>query len=134
MNLRMVGMIYFIPYIRISFYDQTIGGVLTQKFSPKLLIAVSLAGTGVTMLWQATYPSYGSLIVIFVLYAFFITATLWSPYITLMRSFGNDAEQGRLFGISEALRSIVSTVVGFLFIWIFSLFSNEMGGPVFRQK
>lgn len=151
----MVGMIYFIPYIRISFYDQTIaalgltnaqlgylgsiygtlaifcyaiGGVLAQKVSPRLLIAVSLAGTGAATLWQASYPSYGSLMVIFALYAFFTTATLWSPYITLMRSFGSDAEQGRLFGISEALRSIVSSVVGFLFIWIFSLFSNEMGG------
>lgn len=61
----MVGMIYFIPYIRISFYDQTvvalqltnaqmgvlgsvygtlaifcygIGGILAQKYSPRLLM------------------------------------------------------------------------------------------------
>lgn len=151
----MVGMIYFIPYIRISFYDQTvvalqltnaqmgvlgsvygtlaifcygIGGILAQKYSPRLLIAISLAGTGAVSLWQATYPSYTQLIVIYCLYAIFTTATLWSPYITLMRSFGTDAEQGRLFGISESLRSVVSSVVGFLFIWIFSLFSNVMGG------
>lgn len=151
----MVGMIYFIPYIRISFYDQTvvalqltnaqmgvlgsvygtlaifcygIGGILAQKYSPRLLIAISLAGTGAVSLWQATYPSYTQLIIIYCLYAIFTTATLWSPYITLMRSFGTDAEQGRLFGISESLRSVVSSVVGFLFIWIFSLFSNVMGG------
>ena len=69
----MVGMIYFIPFIRISFYDQTIaalnltntqlgflgsiygtlaifcyavGGILAQKFSPRILIGISLAGTG----------------------------------------------------------------------------------------
>lgn len=151
----MVGMIYFIPFIRISFYDQTIaalrltntqlgflgsvygtlaifcyaiGGILAQKFSPKILIGISLAGTGATTLWQASFPSYTSLIIIFALYAVFTTATLWSPYITLMRSFGSDAEQGRLFGISESLRSLVSAAVGFLFIWIFSLFSDEMGG------
>lgn len=151
----MVGMIYFIPYIRISFYDQTvaalqltnaqmgilgsvygtlaifcygIGGILAQKFSPKLLIAVSLAGTGAVSLWQATFPSYTCLIIIYCLYAVFTTATLWSPYITMMRSFGTDAEQGRLFGISESMRSVVSAVVGFIFIWIFSLFSNETGG------
>lgn len=68
----MVGMIYFIPFIRISFYDQTIaalnltntqlgflgsiygtlaifcyavGGILAQKFSPRILIGISLAGT-----------------------------------------------------------------------------------------
>lgn len=151
----MVGMIYFIPFIRISFYDQTIaalnltntqlgflgsiygtlaifcyavGGILAQKFSPRILIGISLAGTGATTLWQATFPSYTSLIIIFALYAVFTTATLWSPYITLMRSFGSDSEQGRLFGISESLRSLVSAAVGFLFIWIFSLFSDEMGG------
>lgn len=151
----MVGMIYFIPFIRITFYDQTIsalslnnsqlgflasvygtlaifcyiiGGFLAQKFSPKILIAVSLAGTGAATLWQAAFPSYTSLIIIFALYAVFTTATLWSPYIAMMRSFGSDAEQGRLFGISESLRSLVSAAVGFLFIWIFSLFSNEIGG------
>lgn len=151
----MVGMIYFIPYIRISFYDQTIaalqltnsqmgvlgsvygtlaifcyavGGILAQKFSPRILIAVSLAGTGAASLWQAAFPSYEQLIIIYCLYAVFTTATLWSPYITLMRSFGTDAEQGRLFGISESLRSVVSAIVGFVFIWIFSLFPNEMGG------
>ena len=64
----MVGMIYFIPFIRISFYDQTIaalnltntqlgflgsiygtlaifcyavGGILAQKFSPRILIGIS---------------------------------------------------------------------------------------------
>lgn len=151
----MVGMIYFIPFIRISFYDQTIaalsltntelgnlgsiygllaifcyaiGGVLAQKFSPKWLIAISLTGTAAATLWQATFPSYEMLVVIFALYAIFTTATLWSPYITLLRSLGTDAEQGRLFGMSESLRSLVSAAVGFLFIWIFSLFSNEIGG------
>lgn len=151
----MVGMIYFIPFIRISFYDQTIaalsltntelgtlgsiygtvavfcyavGGYFAQKFSPKLLIAISLAGTGAATVWQATFPSYGSLVIIFVLYSIFTTATLWSPYITLMRSFGSDAEQGRLFGISESLRSVISSAVGFLFIWIFSLFADDIGG------
>ena len=74
----MVGMIHFIPFIRISFYDQTIaalnltntqlgflgsiygtlaifcyavGGILAQKFSPRILIGISLAGTGATTLF-----------------------------------------------------------------------------------
>ena len=154
----MVGMIYFIPFIRISFYDQTIaalnltntqlgflgsiygtlaifcyavGGILAQKFSPRILIGISLAGTGATTLWQATFPSYTSLIIIFALYAVFTTATLWSPYITLMRSFGSDAEQGRLFGISESLRSLVSAAVGFLFIW---QLNHSVGNRPFRRK
>lgn len=151
----MVGMIYFIPYIYITFYDQTLealnltntqlgslgslygtlaifcymlGSFLAQKFSPRILIAVSLIGTGVAALWESTFPPYAALVVIYVLYAFFTTATLWSAYITLMRSLGTDAEQGRLFGISESIRSVMSTFVGFLFIWIMSLFSSQVGG------
>ena len=151
----MVGIIYFIPYIRFTFYDQTIAafqltnmelgnlgavyglvalfcypisGFLAEKFSPKLLLAASFIGTAAMTFWQASFPSYGALLVIYILFAFFTTATLWSPYIAVLRNLGTEEEQGKLFGISEAMRGIVSTVTGFVFVWILSLFADAVGG------
>lgn len=151
----MVGFIYSIPYIRFTFYDQTIAafqltnmelgnlgaiyglvalfcypisGILAEKFSPKLLLPISFAGTAAMTLWQASFPSYGALLVIYVLFAFFTTATLWSPYISVLRNLGTEEEQGKLFGIGEAIRGIVATLSGFVFIWILGLFADASSG------
>lgn len=151
----MVGIIYFIPYIRFTLYDQTlaafqltnaqlgllgsvyglvalfcypISGILTEKFGPKILLTIAFIGTAVMTFWQSTFPSFGVMVVIYICFAFFTTATLWSPYVALLRNLGTEEEQGKIFGVSEAMRGLASTLIGFVFIWILSLFANEMGG------
>lgn len=151
----MVGMIYFIPYIRFTFYDQTlevfqltntqmgtlgsvfglvaifcypISGILTQKIEPKNLLTIAFAGSAVVTLWQSTFPNFAMLIAIYVLFAIFSTATLWSPYLVILRNLGSEDEQGRIFGVSEAMRNIFSAIAGYLFIWIFSIFANQVAG------
>ena len=138
----MVGIIYFIPYLRFFFYDQmldgfhltnlqlgTLGsiyglvalfcypvsGYLADRFSARILLTISfLVMAGLTF-WQSTFPGYNTLVVIYVLYGFFTTATLWSPYICFVRHLGTEEEQGKLFGVSEAMRGVVSAVTGFVF-------------------
>ncbi|MEG0377837.1 MAG: hypothetical protein RR614_05090, partial [Eubacterium sp.] len=61
-------------------------------------------------------------------FAFFTTATLWSPYVVLVRNLGTNDEQGKLFGYSEALRGLASTLIGFVFVWMFGLTANMMAG------
>ncbi len=151
----MVGIIYFVPYIRFTLYDQTlaafqlsnvqlgllgsvyglvalfcypISGILTDKFGPKILLTIAFLGTAVMTFWQSTFPNFTVMIIIYICFAFFTTATLWSPYVALLRNLGTEEEQGKIFGTSEAMRGVVSTVVGFIFIWILSLFASEMGG------
>lgn len=150
-----VGLLYFVPYIRYSFYDQTmaafqltnkqfgdlasvygilalfgypISGILSQKFGSRIMLTASLVGSAIATFWQAQFPSYAALLIIHILFAIFTTATLWSPYLSLVRKLGTEKEQGRLFGISEAMRGIVSTIVGFTFIWVLSLFASGVDG------
>lgn len=151
----MVGIIYFIPYLRFFFYDQmldgfhltnlqlgTLGsiyglvalfcypvsGYLADRFSARILLTISfLVMAGLTF-WQSTFPGYNTLVVIYVLYGFFTTATLWSPYICFVRHLGTEEEQGKLFGVSEAMRGVVSAVTGFVFLWMLGLFVDSVGG------
>ncbi|MEG1185908.1 MAG: MFS transporter [Eubacterium sp.] len=151
----MVGIIYYIPYIRFYFYDQTmvalqitntqlgmlsaiyglvalfmypVSGLLTEKFGPKILLTIAFIGTALFTFWESTYPSYTILIVINIAFAFFTTATLWSPYVVLVRNLGSADEQGKLFGYSESLRGVASTLIGFAFVWIFGLAANMIAG------
>ncbi|WP_270507319.1 MFS transporter [Eubacterium limosum] len=151
----MVGLIYFIPYIRFSFYDQfvaafhltnfefgnlgsiyglvslfcyPIGGVLADKFSSRAMLAASFFASMALTFWEASFPDYISLIIISALFAVFNAGTMWAAYIKLLRSLGNENEQGKIFGTSEALRGIISAIVGFVFLGLLSLFTSQISG------
>ena len=151
----MVGAIYFVPFIRYFFYDQVIigfkltnaqlgylasvygvvalfcypiGGILSDRFSARSLLGIAFIAMAGLTFWQATFPAYGVLIVIYVFYAIFTTATLWPPYIKLVRSLGVEKDQGKLFGTSEAIRGVISSLIGFSFLWLLSRFSDGVSG------
>lgn len=151
----MVGLIYFVPYIRFSFYDQfmaafnlsnlefgnlgsvyglvslfcyPIGGILADRFSSRIMLAVSFVACAILTFWEATFPGYTSLIAISILFAIFNAGTMWAPYIKLLRSLGKEDEQGKLFGVSEALRGIISGVVGFVFLALLGFYTNQVAG------
>lgn len=56
--------------------------------------------------------------IIHVLYGFFGIATLWSAYLTGIRNLGNENNQSKIFGSSEATRGILQTLLGFAFLGI----------------
>ena len=150
-----MGMLYFVPYIRFSFYDQTlevfninntqmgmlgsvfgavaivcylISGFLSAKIQPKYLISASCFGCSLVTLWLAQLPGFTTQIIIYVLFAILTIAMLWSPYLVIVRNLGTDEEQGRLLGISDSCRSLFSAVAGFAFVAIFGMFANNTLG------
>jgi len=151
----MVGLIFFIPYIRFSFYDQfvaafslsnlelgnigsiyglislfcyPVGGILADRFSSRVMLAVSFGACSVLTFWEASFPSYTNLLIISALFAIFNAGTMWAPYIKLLRSLGTEKEQGKLFGTSEALRGIASAIVGFGFLALMGYFVDQIAG------
>lgn len=150
-----VGMLYFVPYIRFSFYDQTlevfginntqmgllgsifgavaivcylISGFLSAKIQPKLLISIACFASALVTVWLAQIPNFTSLIIIYVIFSILTIAMLWSPYLVIVRNLGSDEEQGRLLGISDSCRSLFSAIAGFAFVGIFSMFANNTLG------
>ncbi|WP_169716722.1 MFS transporter [Sporomusa acidovorans] len=143
-----VAIAYQLPYLRYTFYDQMaaalqlndtqmgvlatavnfanimcypIGGFFAARFSMKSLICVTLAAFVALTVVFAFTTNYILLIAIHILYGFFGIATLWSAYLSGIRSLGDENNQSTLFGSSEATRGIIQTINGLCFLGIMNV-------------
>ncbi|WP_042349625.1 MFS transporter [Bacillus massiliigorillae] len=135
------GTIYIVPYYKTNYYDAlqaatglnnmqlgmlvTVygalamifyvpGGIIADKISARILFTFSMITTGLLTLWYATLPSYKILIIIHLLMAVTSVLTFWSAYLKGVRALGTDKEQGKLFGLSDAIRSLAGFAVSFV--------------------
>lgn len=90
------------------------GGWFADRFSPKVLIVVALAGMGVVDLYLASVPGEAGVVVAHVLMAVLGMGLYWSSLVKLVSMLGTADEQGKLFGWLEGVRGITSTVIGFV--------------------
>lgn len=101
---------------------------LSNRYSTKNLICITLLGFVATTVWFAFTTNYIMLIVIHILYAFFGIATLWSAYLVAIRSIGSEKNQSTIYGSSEATRGIVQTMLGFVFLGIMGIAATPQAG------
>lgn len=101
------------------------GGLICDKYDAKKLLVVSMIGTGVLGLWEATWPSYTMLMVIHVAWAFTTVLTYWSASIKCINLVAGSDEQGSMYGALEAGRGIVGIVLTTVFVAIFTKFSSD---------
>lgn len=110
---------------------QTIGNVgsiyISDRFSKKTLIPLSLVGIGIVGLYLSTFPSYYGILVCWGLFAFFGEVTYWPVLLKAVRSLGTDEEQGRMFGFLEAGRGVVDVIIAFSALGIFALMGKSAG-------
>ncbi|MFE0205442.1 nitrate/nitrite transporter [Streptomyces sp. NPDC058985] len=90
------------------------GGWFADKFSPKVLVTLGLAGTGVLDLYIAQAPGYTGTLVAHALMAVMGTGLYWPALLKAIGMLGDASEQGRLFGFLEGARGVTSTLVGFV--------------------
>ena len=95
-------------------------GYLSDVFSAKKLLAVSLFFTGIGGLWFAQIPSYDNVVLIFGLWGIFSVFTFWSAHMKIVRLLGNDNEQGKFFGILDGGRGLVEALLASVALYIFS--------------
>ena len=89
------------------------GGWLSDKFSPRKLIAVAMIGTAVCNFVIAMAPGYAITLIAHIVMAIMGMALYWSALVKAIGMLGGADEQGRLFGYLEGVRGIISTIVGF---------------------
>ncbi|MER5890186.1 MFS transporter [Streptomyces sp. NPDC001941] len=89
-----------------------VGGWFADRFSPRLLITVALAGTGAADLFLALGPGYGGVLAAHLLMAVMGMGLYWSALVKAIGMLGDADTQGRLFGFLEGVRGVTSTVVG----------------------
>jgi len=95
-------------------------GILSDKFSAKNLLSLSLFGTALGGFWFAQVPSYGSIVIIFALWGFFSVFTFWSSHMKVVKMLSTSAEDGRFFGILDGGRGLVEAILASIALAIFS--------------
>lgn len=140
------GFMYVMPYMKSSFYDQMIaamgctneqlgslmtyyciactisylpGGWIGDKFNPKPVLLFSIFGQAVlSFLFMFTYQSYAMAVIIWILMGFTGGFAFWPAIMKGIRMTGSDDEQGRLYGIFEALNGVASLLLSFIMIGV----------------
>ncbi len=101
---------------------------LTDRVSKKIMIPLSLLGICLSGLWLSTFPSYGVFLLIYCLLAICADMLYWPTMLKTVRLLGNEDEQGRMFGIMEAGRGLMDTIIAFGAIAIFSACGSNAFG------
>lgn len=147
--------IYTLPYLKWTYYDALLlafnvdntqlgvlmgifgafsmifyapGGWLADRVPAKVLLTISLAGCGALGLWFATFPGYYTQMVIYAGWGVLATLTFWAAMMKACRGLGSSEEQGRLFGFLEGGRGVLSTVIAFGTLAIFSNLGEGVEG------
>lgn len=140
------AVIYIFPYLQYTYYDSMmamlgftntqmgnlisvygslnliayfIGGIIADKFSSRKLLTFSLIVTGLSGFWFATAPSYNSMLIISVIWSFTTIFTYWPAAIKAVKLLGSSDEQGKMFGIREALNCFGTLIFASLALFIF---------------
>lgn len=155
------GFIFQLPYIRETFYIpiQTamgltneqmgslnawyaivatpayfLGGIVADKFSPKLMLTFSFISTGLLGLWFSMFPGYDASRIIFALMGFTTVMTYWSSVIKAVRLLGDSEEQGRLFGLQEGLRGFLNAGLVFVMSAVYANFADNILGAAWAIR
>ncbi len=108
----MMGMAFVLGYIP--------SGLLSDRFSAKWLIAISLTGTALCGFWFAQVPTLGAVNIIFVLWGFFSVFTFWSSHMKVVKMLAKASEEGRFFGILDGGRGVVEALMGTVGLAVFA--------------
>ena len=149
------GFIFQLPYIRETFYIPIqnamgltnaqmgslngwyailatpayfLGGIVADKFSPKIMLTFSFISTGLLGIWFSMFPGYQASQLIFALMGITTVLTYWSSVIKAVRMLGSSDEQGRLFGLQEGLRGFLNALLVFVMAAVYARFADNVVG------
>lgn len=149
------GLLYQLPYLRYSYYDAmldafgytniqlgnlmsvygigsvicyVIGGVVADRFANKYLLMLGQVLTAIGGFIFATFPSYPISLAISFLWAFCGALIFWPTVINYVKTLGSDSEQGRMYGLFEGLRGLISTILGLGVVAAFNYFASQSMG------
>ena len=86
-------------------------GVISDKFSAKNLLVVSLLGTAAGGFWFARIPGFGGVAVIYGIWGLFSVFTFWSAHMKIVKLLSTRSEEGRFFGILDGGRGVVEALL-----------------------
>ena len=112
----------FSVYGTVALLSYVYGGVISDRFQPKNLIASSLFFTALGGLVLAIYPSYFVLQILYGYWGFTTVFLFWGAMIKAARVWGGAKNQGQAFGFLDGGRGLVAASMASLGVLIFSFF------------
>lgn len=111
-----------------------LGGIVADRFSPKIMLSFSFVSTGLLGIWFSMFPGYATSQLIFALMGFTTVMTYWSSVIKAVRMLGTSEEQGRLFGLQEGLRGFLNAGLVFVMAAVYANFADEVLGAAWAIR
>lgn len=115
----MLGVIFVVTYLP--------SGWLADRVSPRWLMSLSLALTGMLGLWFSTLPSFDVLLVIFAGWGIATGLTFWAALIKGVAVLARHDEQGRFFGLLEGGRGLVEAILATIAVAWFAHSLDALG-------
>lgn len=112
----------------VSTFGFLISIYLTDRVSKKVMIPMSLIGIGLLGIGLSTFPPYWLFLVIYCLLAVCADMLYWPTMLKTVRLLGTPEEQGRMFGIMEAGRGLIDTIIAFGALGIFGAMGSNAQG------
>ena len=112
----------FSVYGTVALLSYVYGGVISDRFQPKKLIAISLFCTALGGVVLASYPSYFILKVLYGYWGFTTVFLFWGAMIKATRVWGGLYNQGKALAFLDCGRGLVAASMGSLGVLIFSIF------------
>lgn len=95
-------------------------GLLSDKFSAKWLLSLSLIATALGGFWFAQIPSYNNVVIVYFIWGVFSVFTFWSAHMKLVKLLAKEEEEGRFFGILDGGRGVVEALLASVAVFIFA--------------
>nr|WP_186992378.1 MFS transporter [Constantimarinum furrinae] len=112
----------FSTYGVVAFVSYLFGGMVADRFQPRILIALALVLTALGGFYLATYPSYFMMKVLWGYWGFTTIFLFWAALIKATRIWGGIQRQGLAFGFLDGGRGLVAAAFGSLGVLVFSVF------------
>lgn len=120
----------FAVYGIVALLSYLFGGVIADRFSPRLLMGISLWMTAAGGIYLATVPTYDGLYWLYAFWGFSTIFLFWAPLIKATRMWGQGDHQGKAFGFLDGGRGMVAAFIGTVGVWLFSQQSSEVDGSI----
>lgn len=119
-----IGLLYSVFGI-VSLLTYVPGGWLADRYSPRKLMSLALATTGLGGLIFAMLPSFQVCLFLFGTWGVTTACIFWSALIKATRTCGSEDEQGRVFGFLEGGRNFVDMIAGAILLAIFAFAGGD---------
>ena len=125
----------FSVYGIVALLSYVYGGVISDKFQPKILIAASMFFTALGGLVLISYPSYFILSLLYGYWGFTTVFLFWGAMIKATRVWGGANNQGLAFAFLDGGRGLVAASMGTLGVLIFSTFlTNDIESASLMER